>query len=592
MFPLSSQSDRSTAIPLPLGGTGGGLFDIVKPSNRSSSADNEPTFIETLNRSAGNQNYDNSTTGRDTSGEHQDELVDWTVRREDPSHSDENQNGDLSEAEVKSDSQHVAGPENEVSRKEVDDSDAAPVEAESSPAVTEETTQFFEKIEENVEGVPKETDDAEPNLETPETEELPKDNEPTVALAVEQELATDQDEVIGKPISIDDHDEEQQGDESTAKETAIETNQTTTANSADLAQSTERPEDAAATATPSQSSLPLSPENTEKRSVELPNDSAEVVPVENKLGVKKQETRQVDQKSGVDEETSQHVEQEVTVAKESSVQAQPEVPAATTLPPNESEEDSEPHNEDKRRTSKKSKSTAGALEKQPQVKDPTLIERVQKLLEKTIEQSATADLESSESSGKELRSTVETSLNTRGGESTTSTETSTQRLASRLFSTGTKKPDSTVPRGVDQAQLLNRVAKAFEAARNRGGEVRIRLSPPELGALRIQIKVQDGVVSARLEAETQGAKQVLLENLGTLKERLGEQGLRVEQFDVDLPDPRGDQSGKDVGEQWREQQKRSRDQQQPAGVESDESQTEIKSERSGVVGDDELNVTV
>jgi flagellar hook-length control protein FliK len=87
---------------------------------------------------------------------------------------------------------------------------------------------------------------------------------------------------------------------------------------------------------------------------------------------------------------------------------------------------------------------------------------------------------------------------------------------------------------VDSMRLLHRVARAFVTAQDGSGEVRLRLSPPELGALRLDVKVQDGALIARLETETSAARTTLIENLPALRERLAEQGMRIERFDVDL----------------------------------------------------------
>lgn len=86
----------------------------------------------------------------------------------------------------------------------------------------------------------------------------------------------------------------------------------------------------------------------------------------------------------------------------------------------------------------------------------------------------------------------------------------------------------------DSTRLLQRVARAFAAAAERGGEVTLRLSPPELGSVRLEVQVQDGVLVARLETETADARAAILENLPALRERLADQGVRVERFDVDL----------------------------------------------------------
>jgi flagellar hook-length control protein FliK len=109
----------------------------------------------------------------------------------------------------------------------------------------------------------------------------------------------------------------------------------------------------------------------------------------------------------------------------------------------------------------------------------------------------------------------------------------------RLLSHGPLVADgqpSTEPRAimVDAARLIHRVARAFAAAGEVGGEVRLRLSPPELGALRLDVRVQEGVLVARLETETATARTAIIDNLPALRERLAEQGVRIERFDVDL----------------------------------------------------------
>jgi flagellar hook-length control protein FliK len=87
---------------------------------------------------------------------------------------------------------------------------------------------------------------------------------------------------------------------------------------------------------------------------------------------------------------------------------------------------------------------------------------------------------------------------------------------------------------VDATRLLSRVARAFTAAQERDGEIRLRLSPPELGSLRLDVRVQDGALVAHLQTETDAARTAILDNLPALRERLADQGVRIERFDVDL----------------------------------------------------------
>jgi flagellar hook-length control protein FliK len=90
---------------------------------------------------------------------------------------------------------------------------------------------------------------------------------------------------------------------------------------------------------------------------------------------------------------------------------------------------------------------------------------------------------------------------------------------------------------VERTRLVQRVAKAVQTAHDRGGELKIRLSPPELGSMKLEVRLHEGVMSARIETETREAQRVLNENLLVLRERLAEQNIKVERFDVDVFNP-------------------------------------------------------
>jgi flagellar hook-length control protein FliK len=88
----------------------------------------------------------------------------------------------------------------------------------------------------------------------------------------------------------------------------------------------------------------------------------------------------------------------------------------------------------------------------------------------------------------------------------------------------------------DRVRFVERVARAFQSLGQRGGSIRLRLHPPELGSLRVEVTVRNGNLTARLEAETPEARTALLENLPALRDRLAEHHIKVERFDVDLAD--------------------------------------------------------
>ncbi len=89
---------------------------------------------------------------------------------------------------------------------------------------------------------------------------------------------------------------------------------------------------------------------------------------------------------------------------------------------------------------------------------------------------------------------------------------------------------------MENARFVQRVAKAFQTAGDQGGSLRLRLSPPELGSLKLNVTVNGGVLNAQVEAETVQARDMLLENLPALRERLAEHNIKIDQFDVDLFD--------------------------------------------------------
>jgi flagellar hook-length control protein FliK len=66
----------------------------------------------------------------------------------------------------------------------------------------------------------------------------------------------------------------------------------------------------------------------------------------------------------------------------------------------------------------------------------------------------------------------------------------------------------------------------------RGGVMTMRLDPPELGQLRIQMHLGRGVVSADFHAATAPARALLEKHLSVLRSALEAQGLTVERLSV------------------------------------------------------------
>jgi|694.fasta_scaffold00058_74 flagellar hook-length control protein FliK len=108
----------------------------------------------------------------------------------------------------------------------------------------------------------------------------------------------------------------------------------------------------------------------------------------------------------------------------------------------------------------------------------------------------------------------------------------------------------------EKLRLIQRVARSFSRIGPTGGTVQLRLHPPELGALAIQVQVEGRSMAAHLTAQSSAAREVIMESLPQLRQRLAEQGFEISQFTVDVTsdptmsastaDSQGDRSQQDA----------------------------------------------
>jgi hypothetical protein len=87
---------------------------------------------------------------------------------------------------------------------------------------------------------------------------------------------------------------------------------------------------------------------------------------------------------------------------------------------------------------------------------------------------------------------------------------------------------------VDPQQLIDRVAGAIRRAQGGAGQLRVRLHPPELGVLQIEVSARNGLLAARLEVHSATAHQVLTEHLGQLREALAQNVGGIDRIEVHL----------------------------------------------------------
>ena len=89
-------------------------------------------------------------------------------------------------------------------------------------------------------------------------------------------------------------------------------------------------------------------------------------------------------------------------------------------------------------------------------------------------------------------------------------------------------------------------------AQNGGGEAHIRLKPDYLGELTVAVKVEQGVVTARLHAETPAVREWMEANEQGLRHSLAEQGLRLDRLTVTDQPPTAESDDRDRRRQSRQ----------------------------------------
>lgn len=134
------------------------------------------------------------------------------------------------------------------------------------------------------------------------------------------------------------------------------------------------------------------------------------------------------------------------------------------------------------------------------------------------------------------------STTARGGIQTNASTTLSGATSATTNSAPTELGGGEVARGnsgsrisaYQEVKLVQRVLRGVEQLANGGGQVRLRLHPPELGSLQMSLRIEVGQVFAKLEVENSTAREVLLNNIQTLRDRLAEQGMKVAAFEVEV----------------------------------------------------------
>ncbi len=113
-------------------------------------------------------------------------------------------------------------------------------------------------------------------------------------------------------------------------------------------------------------------------------------------------------------------------------------------------------------------------------------------------------------------------------------------------------PENLLARGATEAKIINQITDKMTIRSNGAqNEVHIKLDPPSLGTVRMNITTSGDTVRTVIVAENHAVKQVIENNFNQLRDAMGEQGLKIDSFTVtvggesDPQNPFGEPSGKE-----------------------------------------------
>ena len=90
------------------------------------------------------------------------------------------------------------------------------------------------------------------------------------------------------------------------------------------------------------------------------------------------------------------------------------------------------------------------------------------------------------------------------------------------------------------AHVLSQVSKQVSRALLSGDQtIRLHLNPPQLGALKVQLKWNQDNLKIEMITDRHPVKEILLSSVAELKQALGEQGFRVDKMEVQVEESFG-----------------------------------------------------
>lgn len=110
---------------------------------------------------------------------------------------------------------------------------------------------------------------------------------------------------------------------------------------------------------------------------------------------------------------------------------------------------------------------------------------------------------------------------------------------------------------VTDGQVFDQVVTHLSGSFNgESGRMVLRLQPAELGSLRLEMKIEGDRIQANLQAQNQQVQEVLERNLPQLRSALAEQGLKIDQFQVNIDRQQQGGQFENLAQQQQEQNSR------------------------------------
>lgn len=146
---------------------------------------------------------------------------------------------------------------------------------------------------------------------------------------------------------------------------------------------------------------------------------------------------------------------------------------------------------------------------------------------------------------RDLRTTVQSSMKTQAVEAALPQGEEASKKEFTLFSSLPKfeqaaqilqRGETPVPvaRAQFEALVSQMSARAVYTLKDGGTEFRMKMTPPELGQMKVSFRLDDGIMQGKVVVSTPEAKAIFEENLSMLRESLRQAGVNIARLDVSL----------------------------------------------------------